>query len=735
MVRVLLFGYNSNVAFETSILGVREQAENLLNRLKLKRRDAPDRPIAFVAHSLGGIVVKQALVETKLNATYEAIGASTCGLVFFGTPHQGGKKTGLGDIAATLTRAVRQDVTNSFMESLKEDRLFSNALNDNFKHQLEDRYIISFYETKPYKKHGLKLGLIVDKKSATLGLPGTRETSIGLDSDHDGICKFSSATDDMYEQVSGNIIDLVERAVKDAEMRQRLTKLALPTATPGYGGENRAACSYKTAEEQLKIAKEQLQAQKHLAKERLSEKEQECHQLFRLTDNNRDATYERYKDRVAERVDGTCMWLLEHEHFRSWLAQESGPLLITADPGCGKSVLAKYLIDHGLPRSSNICYFFFQDHDQNTVRQALCALLHQLFYQQPSLIQYALPYYSIDGKGLINSTRSLWEILQTAIQDSQARPLIVVLDALDECAEPEFEDLMRKIKSQVRSSQPGSSSLKYILMSRPYGQITSQFWDLLDAFPKIRIPGEEESETISQEVDRVITYRLNQLQTKDLTKGQAEGLPPEIKKHLQKRLQETTHRTYLWVYLVFDYLAKETFKKTIKGVDSAIKTLPKSINEAYEQILSKSKEYATVRKGDERPTDFTPLGIVSQFGHVVLVRQLLEKGAEVDARDSEYGRTPLLWAAISGHEAVVQLLLEKGADIEAKDRIFKLTPLAYAADSGNKAMVKLLLESGADVGPFDESGQTPLSWANEPGNEAVVKLLLEAQASLEARGR
>lgn len=84
---------------------------------------------------------------------------------------------------------------------------------------------------------------IVDKKSATLGLPGTRETSIGLDSDHDGICKFSSATDDMYEQVSGNIIDLVERAVKDAEMRQRLTKLALPTATPGYGGENRAACT------------------------------------------------------------------------------------------------------------------------------------------------------------------------------------------------------------------------------------------------------------------------------------------------------------------------------------------------------------------------------------------------------------------------------------------------------------------------------------------------------------
>jgi hypothetical protein len=37
-VRVLLFGYNSNVAFESSSAGVIEQSENLLNRLMEKRR-------------------------------------------------------------------------------------------------------------------------------------------------------------------------------------------------------------------------------------------------------------------------------------------------------------------------------------------------------------------------------------------------------------------------------------------------------------------------------------------------------------------------------------------------------------------------------------------------------------------------------------------------------------------------------------------------------------------------
>ena len=39
--RVLLFGYNSNVAFRTSTAGIREQAENLLNRLKI------ERPVVF----------------------------------------------------------------------------------------------------------------------------------------------------------------------------------------------------------------------------------------------------------------------------------------------------------------------------------------------------------------------------------------------------------------------------------------------------------------------------------------------------------------------------------------------------------------------------------------------------------------------------------------------------------------------------------------------------------------
>ncbi|KPA35236.1 hypothetical protein FLAG1_12087, partial [Fusarium langsethiae] len=356
---------------------------------------------------------------------------------------------------------------------------------------------------------------------------------------------------------------------------------------------NTAESAEKTISQMLfrieEIAKEQLQAQRDLAKERLSKEQQRCHQLFRLTTSSKDVTYEWYKDRVEERVEGTGMWFLEHDRFQTWLNQESGPLLVSADPGCGKSVLAKYLIDHKLPRLATICYFFFKDQDQNTVKQALCALLHQLFSLKPLLIKHAMPQFRKDGQGLVSSTESLWKILRKAIQDPQTGPVIIVLDALDECAQSEFTDLVRNVESQFRSDQSSYGKLKYLLTCRPYDQILSKFRILLDAFPNIHIPGEEESKTISQEVNHVIRHRIDQLAIE-------KRFTAQIKDHLEKQLRETAHRTYLWVYLVFDYLKKDDFKRTLNGVKSAIAILPKTINEAYEQILNKAKDDPMIPK-------------------------------------------------------------------------------------------------------------------------------------------
>ncbi len=128
----------------------------------------------------------------------------------------------------------------------------------------------------------------------------------------------------------------------------------------------------------------------------------------------------------------------------------------------------------------------------------------------------------------------------------------------------------------------------------------------------------------------------------------------------------------------------------------------------------------------------TPLSYTASRGHEAVGKLLLEKGAELETKDSEYSQTPLSWAAQKGHEAVVKLLLEKGAELESKDS-YSRTPLLWAAENGHEAVVKLLLEKGAELETKDWAGQTPLSRAAQKGYEAVVKLLLEKGAELESK--
>jgi ankyrin repeat protein len=58
----------------------------------------------------------------------------------------------------------------------------------------------------------------------------------------------------------------------------------------------------------------------------------------------------------------------------------------------------------------------------------------------------------------------------------------------------------------------------------------------------------------------------------------------------------------------------------------------------------------------------------------------------VESKDED-GRTPLSLAAEKGHESVIKQLIERGADLESKDK-YGLTPLSWAAENGHEAVVK-----------------------------------------------
>ncbi|KAK3248559.1 hypothetical protein CYMTET_31089 [Cymbomonas tetramitiformis] len=123
-----------------------------------------------------------------------------------------------------------------------------------------------------------------------------------------------------------------------------------------------------------------------------------------------------------------------------------------------------------------------------------------------------------------------------------------------------------------------------------------------------------------------------------------------------------------------------------------------------------------------------PLHAAAERGTVELVRELLEKSAEVDAEDRE-GRTALTVALAFGQEAAARALLEAGAGVNAGTG---RRPLHAAAERGTVELVRELLEKSAEVDAEDREGRTALTVALAFGQEAAARALLEAGAGVNA---
>jgi ankyrin repeat protein len=79
-------------------------------------------------------------------------------------------------------------------------------------------------------------------------------------------------------------------------------------------------------------------------------------------------------------------------------------------------------------------------------------------------------------------------------------------------------------------------------------------------------------------------------------------------------------------------------------------------------------------------------------GDVATVKKLLEYGANVDEKSN--GLTPLMIAARYNQVEIISLLLEKGADVKAKDEK-GITALKYAEASNAKDAAVVLKKAQA----------------------------------------
>ncbi|PFX34625.1 Transient receptor potential cation channel subfamily A member 1-like [Stylophora pistillata] len=125
---------------------------------------------------------------------------------------------------------------------------------------------------------------------------------------------------------------------------------------------------------------------------------------------------------------------------------------------------------------------------------------------------------------------------------------------------------------------------------------------------------------------------------------------------------------------------------------------------------------------DEDEASNTPLHLAAIEGHIECCRALLEKGAEVDARNSTLW-TPLDCAAAKGHLKVAKILLDFDSPVDPIDKT-KTTPLHLAAKEGHTDMVTLLLSEGADITLRDHSGRNCLDLAADRSRKETAMAIV-----------
>jgi uncharacterized protein len=132
-----------------------------------------------------------------------------------------------------------------------------------------------------------------------------------------------------------------------------------------------------------------------------------------------------------------------------------------------------------------------------------------------------------------------------------------------------------------------------------------------------------------------------------------------------------------------------------------------------------------------------------------VIEMLMAAGGDVNTK-TENGTTPLMIAAHGGRVDLVRYLLEKGAQVDARN-VPKETALIAAANrqgdrDGNfpvrealhtdkDKVVEVLVAAGADINASDGSGDTPLILASRYGRIEVVRFLIERGAELNLRNR
>ncbi|KAJ7028117.1 ankyrin repeat domain-containing protein [Mycena alexandri] len=273
----------------------------------------------------------------------------------------------------------------------------------------------------------------------------------------------------------------------------------------------------------------------------------------------------RQADISQARQGGTGGWLLADPHFQEWESGSGRTLWCHGIPGAGKTVLVSMIVDHLSPRSQNgnlgvaCIYLNHKEAEDHTPTGLLSSLWRQLVLGKDLGPLPKKLYQQHQEKQTPLSLDEVFEVLCSVI--TEFLKVYIVVDAVDEYPETQRQILFEYLAEM-------GPTVNLMITSRPH--IT----------PDSALPNTATLEIRANE-DDVGRYVDAQIRRS-----------PRLSKHVQSRinLREEIHSAITCTVDGMFLLAKLhieslSTKSTVKGVREALKTLPKTLNNSYDDAM------------------------------------------------------------------------------------------------------------------------------------------------------
>ena len=180
-----------------------ERSEDML--AGLVKAGVGSRPVIFVGHSMGGLIIKKMLLlaQSSSQPSFNSLAENTKGIVFYSTPHEGSE-------IAKLNSVIKYIVFPSVeVQELEMNHPALASLNELFK-QFVDKFktrVISFGETIPTRHLGVDIQFVPPCSSD----PGVGEF-IPVPVNHIDVCKPENVKSVLFRKLYYLLWDCLDEA-------------------------------------------------------------------------------------------------------------------------------------------------------------------------------------------------------------------------------------------------------------------------------------------------------------------------------------------------------------------------------------------------------------------------------------------------------------------------------------------------------------------------------------------